>query len=163
MIEVSNTAKNTMRFRRMIHAKTNGRCFYCGVHVRCGDEELPHDWLLVKGGGVTMVPDHAHPKARGGVDVVDNRLPSCGWCNSAKGWLNVEEFRLLKGLRAGNLSFRFPGEEPEIARDWLCVHSEGCERDLFLHNQPHARDGYSRGKSLRKRAKLAKRRGDMPR
>jgi hypothetical protein len=161
MIELSNTARATMGFRRQVHAKTNGKCFFCGVDVRCADEDLPRDWLLVKGGGLTMVPDHAHPKARGGEDGIDNRLPSCGWCNSAKGWLTVEEFRCLKGLRAGDLSFSFACEEPRVTRDWLCVHSEDRERELFLHNQPWARDGYSRGKSIRKRRKAAERRGDL--
>jgi hypothetical protein len=151
MIEISNTAKATMGFRRQVHAKTDGRCFYCGVHVRCGAEELPRDWLLVRGGGVAMVPDHAYPKARGGSDTVDNRLPACGGCNAAKGWLTVEEFRFLKGLRAGDLSFRFPAEEPARPRDWLCVHSG--ERDLFAHNFPWARESYSRGRSLRERTK----------
>lgn len=157
MIELSSTAKATMPFRRQVHAKTGGRCFYCGAHVRCADEELPRDWLLLRG-GVTMVPDHAHPKSRGGDDGVDNRLPACGGCNAAKGWLTVEEYRTVKGLRRGDLSFRFAGEDPALQRDWLCVHSEERERELFLHNQPWARDAYSRGRSLRKRHKEAARR-----
>lgn len=104
-----------------------------------------------------MIPDHAHPKARGGEDDLDNRLPACGGCNAAKGWLTVEEFRFLKGLRAGNLSLMFPGEMPSISRDWLCVHSPDQERDLFAHNFPEARESYSRGRSLRKRQKAAAR------
>lgn len=162
MIRISNTAKAAMPFRRKVHAKTNGRCFYCGVHVRCADEDLPHDWLLVRGGGVTMVADHAHPKTRLGEDGPDNRLPSCGGCNSAKGWLTVDEFRLLQGLKQGNLSFAFACEDPMgPARDWICVFSDDAVRDLLVHNQPSARDAYSRGKSLRKRAK-AKQRGAAP-
>jgi hypothetical protein len=159
MIELSNTAKSTMRFRREVHAKTNGRCFYCGAHVRCADEELPRDWLLVRSAiGLTMVPDHAHPKKRGGEDRADNRLPSCWSCNAAKGWLTVEEFRTLEGLKRRDLSFSFACEDPGPPRDWVCVYSDDQVRYLLLHNQPAAHDAYSRGTSIRKRMKAAARR-----
>lgn len=156
MIHLSSTAKAAMGFRRKVHAKTNGRCYYCGADVRCADEALPRDWLLLRG-GVTMVPDHAHPKARGGVDDVENRLPACPGCNAAKGWLNVEEYRTLKGLRAGDLSFTFACEDPGLQRDWLCVFSEDRLRELFVHNQPHADEAFSRGRSLKLRQRDAAR------
>jgi len=157
MIELSNTAKATMGFRRQVHSKTNGRCYYCGADVRCADEALPRDWLLLRG-GVTMIADHAYPKARGGVDDVDNRLPACPGCNAAKGWLSVEEFRALRGFREGNLSFTFACEDKGPSRDWLCGFSDDQLRELFLHNQPHAHEAYSRGRSIRKRDKDAARR-----
>jgi len=159
MIGLSNTAKATMRFLRVVHAKTNGRCFYCGAHVRCADEDLPRDWLLVRSAhGLTMVPDHAHPKTRGGEDGADNRLPSCSGCNAAKGWLTVEEYRLAEGLKRRDLSFMFACEEPGPPRDWLCVYSEDEVRRLLLHNHPAARDAYSRSIPIRKRRKAAARR-----
>jgi hypothetical protein len=96
-----------------------------------------------------MVPDHAHPRSRGGTDEIDNLVPSCFHCNAAKGWLTLEEFRLVRALRAGNLSFAFPGEEPLPQRDWLCCHSKEYERTLVVANQPWAADAYSRTKTGR--------------
>lgn len=155
MIELSNSAKASMRRRIQVHRKNGGRCFYCGIHVRCADEELPRDWLRVRGGGVTMIPEHAQPLSRGGSDSLDNLLPSCAACNAAKGPLTLDEFRLVRGLRSENPSATFPGEEPGRRRDWLCVFSS--ERAIFAHNMPWARDAYSRGKPLRQRRKEAAR------
>jgi hypothetical protein len=157
MIKLSNTAKQTMRLRLAVHAKTGGRCFYCGIHVRCGTEPLPVDWLTVRG-TVAMVPEHAIPVSRGGVDGVDNRLPSCGGCNAAKGMLTVEEFRLLRGLRAGNASRSFPGEEEAgPTRDWICCHSPIFERKIFLANFPWADNAYARGRPLGRSGRPARR------
>ena len=141
-----------MAFRIKVHSKTRGRCFYCGIHVRCADEVLPHDWLVLRSATeAMMVPDHAHPKSRGGIDGIDNRLPACGACNAAKGWLNVEEYRLVKSIRARNLSFGFACEEPPRQRDWMCVYSEERERELFLHQMPWAKDAYGRSGAIKKR------------
>jgi len=110
-----------------------------------------------------MVPDHAHPRIRGGEDRIDNRLPACTACNSAKGWLDVTEFRFVKGIRAHDLNYCFPGDialRESVGRDWLCVYSEEEQRRLFVHNFPWAADAYMRGKSLKKREfEAAKRRG----
>ena len=156
MIELSSTAKSRMGMRRLVHAKTGGRCFYCGIHVRCAVEPLPRDWLPVRG-TLTMVPEHAVPISRDGTDDLENLVPSCGGCNAAKGALTLDEFRLLRGLRGGNPSSSFPGEEPSRSRDWLCCYSHGFEREIFLVNKPYAADAYSRGRSLRKRSKTAAR------
>lgn len=146
-----------MGLRRAVHAKTGGRCYYCGVHIRCADEVLPHDWLMLRG-GVMMVPDHAHPKSRGGIDGAENRLPACYGCNAAKGWLTVEEFRALKAFRLGDPSFVFACEDPEPQRDWLCVYSDDRLRELFLHNHPYAVEAVQRSRSIKKRERAAARR-----
>lgn len=150
-----STAKETRR-RRILHAMFNGRCYYCGLHVQLGKEPLPRDWLFLKGKTRMMVEDHAHPKTRGGVDGIENRLPACWGCNTAKGWLTVEEYRFVRGLRNRDLSFAFPFEDAK-PRDWLCVHSEDEARLLFFHNFPWARDAYSRGAPIRQRLKRAAR------
>ncbi|QDM26983.1 HNH endonuclease [Tardiphaga sp. vice304] len=155
---ISNTARASMGMRRKVHAKTDGRCFYCGAHVRCADEAPPRDWLLLRGGGVTMVMDHADPKARGGADHVSNRLPACGGCNSAKGWLNVDEYRTLEGMKAGDLSLSFAGDVDRPPRDWLCVFSEKYLKGLFLHNHPKAAEAISRGRPIKLRLRDAARR-----
>jgi hypothetical protein len=154
---VSKTAQASMGLRRAVHAKTNGRCFYCGAHVRCAAEDLPRDWLFLRGGGPTMVMDHADPKARGGADHVSNRLPACGGCNSAKGWLTVDEFRALQGLKAGDLSLSFAGEDARPARDWLLVFSHDQLRAIFLHSWPSAAEAFSRGRPIKRRLREATR------
>lgn len=143
MIRLSNIAKRTMGFRRAVHAKTGGRCFYCGTSLICGNEQPARDWLLINGGN-WMVPDHAHPRKRGGDDSRENALPSCWKCNSLKGALTVEEFRSLRAFRERNMLFRFACEDPAVQRDWLFVASEQSVRDLFLHNNPAAKGAFSR-------------------
>lgn len=55
-------------------AAFDGCCAYCG---RDGQ----------------MTQDHDVPLARGGSNYIDNIVPACGSCNSAKGTLTGEEFR----------------------------------------------------------------------
>lgn len=142
-MKLSNIVKRTMGFRRAVHAKTGGRCFYCGTPVLCGNEEPARDWLLINGGN-WMVPDHANPRKRGGDDSRDNALPSCWKCNAAKGALTVDEFRSLRAFRSGDMQFRFACEEIAPPRDWLCVASDESARELFLYNNPAAAGAYSR-------------------
>jgi len=149
MMKLSSLARRTMTFRRAVHAKTEGRCFYCGAHVLCGDERPLRDWLLVRGGN-WMIPDHADPRKRGGADGIENRLPSCSGCNAAKGALTVAEFRTLQALKAEDPSFTFACEQALPRRDWLCVFSPDFLRDLFFHNQPAAIGVYGRGKTARR-------------
>lgn len=132
------------RLRKRLHAATGGRCFYCGIHTRLGDEPLPRDWLVIRR-DLRFVIEHKTARTRGGHDHVDNMVASCSTCNTAKGSLSAAEFRLLHGLRAGNLSFAFALEPKRPARDWLCCHSKAFERSLFVQNAPDAANAYSRG------------------
>lgn len=154
---ISNAAKEAARVRRAVYAKTDGRCYYCGIGVLIEGEIPKRDWLLLKGSptSLRLVPEHADPISRGGRDRLDNLLPSCAYCNAAKGSLTLNEFRFVKGLRDRNLSFGFACESPQPQRDWLCVYSE--ERHLFAHNMPWATAAYSRGKANRNRSASFKR------
>ncbi|MCM0752864.1 hypothetical protein DEA98_22375 [Brucella pseudogrignonensis] len=51
-----------------VKAKTNGKCYYCGVNLD----------------GVFDV-EHLVPQARGGTHALKNLVPSCKPCNSEKG------------------------------------------------------------------------------
>lgn len=53
---------------------TGGQCVYCGEKRR-------------------LSRDHDIPLARGGSNSIDNIVPACGPCNSAKGTLTGDEFR----------------------------------------------------------------------
>ncbi len=149
MPEYRMTWTNTA-LRRAVFAKTGGRCFFCGVHVKLNeDDSLPRDWLILRsrGNNRIMVPDHAYPKVRGGEDRADNRVPACRPCNTAKGALTVDEFRFVRAFRTRDLNFRFHGEEPaEVERNWLCVYSDDQERTLFVESFPWASVAYARGR-----------------
>ena len=58
--------------------KCNGRCWFCGDEAN--------------------TVDHATPRSRGGVNHIENLLPSCLWCNNTKGDMGIGQFR--KYLRA---------------------------------------------------------------
>jgi hypothetical protein len=46
-----------------------------------------------------------HPKSRGGRDGFYNEVLCCDWCNSQKGSLTVEEFRILQGSPTKRIGF----------------------------------------------------------
>jgi hypothetical protein len=144
-----------------VYERTRGCCYYCGIGLRLTALHKPErDWLSLRGtGGLVMVIDHAYPIVRGGPDRLNNWVASCSACNLAKGWLSLFEYWLITALRRRNINFSFPGgplEDPQ--RDWLCVYSDGQERELLLYNCPDAAHAYSRGKSIRKRLAIAARR-----
>ena len=56
--------------RAEVWDKTGGVCWYCGCQTN------PFRDFTV---------DHMHPVARGGTDDIDNLVPACRSCNSAKG------------------------------------------------------------------------------
>jgi len=143
------STSSSIGLRRRLHAMTCGRCFYCAMHVRLTDEPLPRDWLFLRGPALLVV-EHGDPISRGGSDKAGNTVPSCRRCNGAKGSFKVDEFRFVKGLRAGTLNFSFPFEQPRVQRDWLCCHSRPFERDIFVRNFPNAAGAYSRGQLNRR-------------
>lgn len=145
--------------KQSIYARCNCRCYYCGINLQCDPTHKPYrDWLVLRGTGLVMVLDHLYPIIRGGPDVRENLVAACSACNLAKGWLTLAEFVLVKALRLRNFDFRFYGQGvAAVSRDWLHVYSEDRERELFIHNFPEGREAYSRGRSLRKRVKMAAR------
>jgi len=130
---------------RKILNMTGGRCYYCAFPLHL---ENPRDWMII---GVCrdFVREHKLPRQRGGENHHSNYVPSCWNCNGIKSTFTLDEFRFLRGLRCGDLSFTFPFEQPNTAgRDWLIVHSESFEKTLILKNFPlarsryHSRDGF---------------------
>jgi len=78
-------------------------CFYCG------------EPLSLK----TRTRDHMLPRSRGGRNRRDNIVVACKRCNTDKGSLNLQEFRLVMAFRAGVIQppdFVFPGEMGETSR-----------------------------------------------
>jgi len=71
-------------------------CFYCGMIVR---------HLTIAGRQTTpqhhRTRDHKVPKARGGLKSPDNIVTACLKCNTDKGTLTVEEYRLVLAHRRG--------------------------------------------------------------
>src|SRR5262245_10155730 len=63
-----------------VFIKTDGRCWYCGV---------PLDFD-------TFHSDHVVAASRGGPSTLDNLVPACHPCNSAKHNRDLEEFRLYR-------------------------------------------------------------------
>jgi hypothetical protein len=74
------------------------RCFYC-------DKALSRK---------TKTKDHVQPKSRNGSPTSKrNIVDACHPCNTLKGCLTLEEFRVVMAYRAGYISrakMRFPGE-----------------------------------------------------
>ena len=68
-----------------IWAKTNGKCYWCGV-------VLDFD--------TTFCIDHVIPRINGGNHTLQNVAPSCKSCNSAKGTSSIEEFRFRRAMQA---------------------------------------------------------------
>lgn len=72
--------------RKVVHEvqrKTGGHCFYCGTTPI----------------GVQQCVDHFTPTRKGGSDKLENLVPACRSCNSAKGGMMIEEFRMSRRLR----------------------------------------------------------------
>lgn len=64
--------------RKLVKAKCNGRCAYCGIEL--GDK---------------FHVDHIDSYYRGGKCKLDNYFPACAKCNSYKLTYTIEEFRVL--------------------------------------------------------------------
>ena len=73
-------------------------CYYCG-------EQLSRR---------RATKDHIVPRSKGGSNEQTNIVDACRMCNSEKGRLSIDEFRLVMAFRKGHLkpvkTFRFPGE-----------------------------------------------------
>jgi len=73
-------------------------CFYCGKALSRR----------------RATKDHVIPLSKGGGNSQKNIVDACRKCNSEKGCLTIEEFRVVMAYRQGLVrlpkSFRFPGE-----------------------------------------------------
>jgi len=63
--------------RKQVHAKYDGRCAYCGVHIS----------------QKAMQVDHIQARNRNGGDEIENLNPACFACNNYKLTYTVEELR----------------------------------------------------------------------
>jgi len=68
--------------RASVWEKTAGLCWYCGARL------IPHRTFHV---------DHVRPRSDGGGDDIANLVPACATCNTDKGALRLETFRLKRG------------------------------------------------------------------
>ncbi|SRR6266436_7411499 len=118
--------------KRLIKA-TNGRCFYCGFPLFT---DVRRDWMLLRKDR-RYVAEHKRPLKRGGTHDDNNMVCSCWNCNGQKSTFTVDEFRLIQGLRRGDLNFTFPLEKSKpIRRDWICTHSDQFEKSIMLASYP---------------------------
>jgi hypothetical protein len=79
-------------------AKSNGRCWYCGV-------DKP------------STIDHMLPKSRGGRNHVSNYVAACRPCNAMKSNLTVEEFRQqMKAYGAKRVVFYGEKIQPQTSK-----------------------------------------------
>ena len=61
-----------------VGSKFDWHCAYCGRDL-CRQ---------------TMCIDHVHPKSQGGNNNIENLFPCCRSCNSSKGTMSIDDFRL---------------------------------------------------------------------
>jgi 5-methylcytosine-specific restriction endonuclease McrA len=70
--------------RKKLYNKQNGKCFYCGKKCTLSDKKLNQkDFFTL---------DHVIPKARNGIDLMENLVGACFECNNKKGCKDVNEF-----------------------------------------------------------------------
>jgi hypothetical protein len=76
-------------------------CVYCGRPDECAD--------------------HIRPRSRGGLDVPENLVPACEYCNSSKGNRLITEWDPAKVLRAVAV-------EPKVYAELLRIRAENVEQ-----------------------------------
>jgi len=80
--------------RKAIWDKTGGHCYYCGLALTPDGQEIisgPYQsWMEV---------DHVTPRAQGGIDTVENLVPSCRACNCSKGNKSLDEYRSFVAIK----------------------------------------------------------------
>lgn len=67
-----------------IWAKTDGKCYYCGLMLKLKEP---------------FCVDHIIPRSAGGGHHLDNVVPACRSCNSAKGTKTLEDFRFHRRMQ----------------------------------------------------------------
>jgi hypothetical protein len=70
--------------RQKILSKTNGHCMYCGIKL-----SSPENFSI----------DHVVARVSGGENTVENLVPCCRSCNSAKRTKDLDEFRGYRAMQ----------------------------------------------------------------
>ena len=70
--------------KKKILAKTNGHCIYCGLKL-----DSLKDYSI----------DHVIPRFNGGLNNIENLVPACRSCNSAKRTRDLDEFRFYRAMQ----------------------------------------------------------------
>ena len=95
--------------------KCNWRCAYCG-------KDLDFETLRL---------DHVTPKAKGGGNGVKNLLPCCNNCNSKKGTLDLESFRLRFSFQNCVHGISFTTEQIRFLKENNVFELWGIDLGLF--------------------------------
>ncbi len=87
-VEGAESPRKALRYPKAkksdIWAKTEGRCYYCGLQL---------SW------STTFSIDHVVPRIEGESDSINNTVPSCRSCNSTKGVKSIEELRFFRAMQ----------------------------------------------------------------
>jgi|SRR5882762_2852828 len=89
------TKAKRRELRELVYAKCGSRCGYCGLEIAFREMQM----------------DHIHPRVAGGVDHIDNLMPSCRRCNNYKLFFTLDQFRKMVAtqidlLRRNSMNFR---------------------------------------------------------
>lgn len=103
-------------------------CHYCGCEVFKGSRQNSRKRPL-------LTRDHIIPKSRTKGSSNYETVPACVACNSEKGGLTIDEYRVVLAFRYGYISgvdYTFPGEElaPEQYDSTIALNSNLWDNDL---------------------------------
>lgn len=81
-----------------VYNKTMGKCWYCGTKLNIRDKKLlcvikDKDQYNNGNSSHNFSIDHVIPPSKGGTNNIENLVPCCKACNSAKSTRGIEEFR----------------------------------------------------------------------
>lgn len=82
-------------------------CYYCNCEIFKGFRHTSHKYPA-------LTRDHIIPKSRTKGSSNTKTVPACIPCNSEKGSLTIEEYRVVLAFRYGYISgvqYQFPGEQ----------------------------------------------------
>ena len=90
---------------RSIRAKSDDRCWYCGI-------------VLTQ---TTITIDHVVPSKLGGPNTVENMVACCMACNAAKGQNSVEAFRRVRSRKAQKIPHFTPKQIEYLAAHGIAL------------------------------------------